>query len=147
MRVGEIMTRQVKTVPPTMPIADARTEMRQARFRHLVVVANQKVIGVLSDRDLPRAGNGDQGTVADAMTGTVVTAAPDETVRAIANRMRGRSIGCLPIVQRKKLVGIVTASDLLTLLGQGYDRPARAERHALNHRVAHRKSHGAFGTW
>jgi acetoin utilization protein AcuB len=139
------MTRLVKTAPPTMRIADARTLMRQAHVRHLVVVANQKVIGVLSDRDVPR--NGGDGTVAEVMTKAVVTADPEETVRGVANRMRGRTIGCLPVVSGKKLVGIVTASDLLTLLGRGHDRPSRAERHALNHRVPHRKSHGAFGTW
>jgi CBS domain-containing protein len=146
MRAAEIMTRPVKTVPPTMPIADARTLMRQARLRHLVVVDHHRVIGVLSDRAMPRTGDGG-GTVADVMTGDVVTAAPDETVSEIANRMRGRTVGCLPIVEGSKLVGMVTVSDLLALLGRGHDRPSRAERHDLNRRAPHRKSHGAFGTW
>lgn len=45
-----------------------------------------------------------------------------------------------------RLVGIVTVTDLLRL-GRGIDRPARPQRRRANHRVAHRKSRGAFGVW
>jgi acetoin utilization protein AcuB len=55
------------------------------------------------------------------MTAPVATAAPDTTVREAANLLRGRHIGCLPIVEDGRLVGIVTVADLLDLL-------ARADR-------------------
>ena len=54
-----------------------------------------------------------------------VTADRTDTVRVVANRMRGRSIGCVPVVDRERLIGIVTVSDLLEALGRGIDRPGR----------------------
>jgi acetoin utilization protein AcuB len=124
--------------------------MRRKRIRHLVVVANGDVLGVLSERDA----GGKRGsslraqlTVADLMTAQVTTIPPDATVRKAANLMRGRTIGCLPVLDGRKLVGIVTASDLLELVGRGHARPQQAERRNLHHRVGHRKAHGAFGVW
>lgn len=150
MRVAEIMTKDVKTVAPAVPADDAWDLMRRERIRHLVVVAGGRVVGVLSDRDVGgRRGVAvrSRATVAELMTDVVVTTTPDDTVRKIANLMRGRSIGCLPVLSGKRLVGIVTIYDLLNLLGRGVDRPTPASRHELNHRVAHRKAHGAYGVW
>jgi CBS domain-containing protein len=50
-------------------------------------------------------------------------------------------------VERGRLKGIVTASDLLEILGGGADRPSRPERHTLNYRVPHRKQRRANGSW
>jgi CBS domain-containing protein len=77
----------------------------------------------------------------------LVTVDPLATVRKTANLMRGRTIRCVPVVEGKRLVGIVTVSDLLELLRRGVARPARPPRHGLHHRVAHRKRKGAFGVW
>jgi CBS domain-containing protein len=126
MRVADVMTEGVHTVPPTMPAVDAWELMRQKRIRHLVVVASSGVIGILSDRDAGGRGGGSiraLSTVADLMTAPVVTIEPTATVRKVANLMRGRTIGCIPVMAGKRLVGIVTTSDLVGLLGQGVDRP------------------------
>lgn len=69
-----------------------------------------------------------QSRVSDLMTSDVVTTTPDATIRRIANVMRGRTIGCIPVMDGKRPVGIVTVSDLLQLLGRGIDRPARPDR-------------------
>jgi acetoin utilization protein AcuB len=150
MRVAEIMTREVQTVPPEMSAAEAWDLMRRRQIHHLVVTAGSEVMGVLSDRDaggrrgaIVRA----RSRVADLMTTAVVTAAPDMTVRKIANLMRGRTIGCVPVTDRERLVGIVTTSDLLELLGRGIDRPARPPRRALHYRAPHKRRKGAFGVW
>jgi CBS domain-containing protein len=74
------------------------------------------------------------------MAGDVVSAAPDLTVRQAANKLRGRVIGCLPVIDGKKLTGIVTFSDLLELLGRGAVRPVeRGERWTLKHRGPRRR--------
>lgn len=150
MRVAEVMTERVETVPATMPAADAWDLMRRKGIRHLVVTAGSDVKGVLSERDAGgRSGASvrTNSSVADLMTTAVVTVAPDAPVRRIANLMRGRTIGCVPVVDGKRLVGIVTVSDLLDLLGRGVDRPAPPQRRGLHHRVPHRKVKGAFGVW
>ena len=150
MRVSEIMTKNVQTVPPAMPADEAWDLMRRKGIRHLVVAENGEIQGILSERDA--GGRGGAGLRArtravDLMTAPIVTVAPEETVRRAANLMRGRTIGCLPVVARGRLVGIVTTSDLLTMLGRGIDRPARPARRGLHHRVPHRKVQAAFGVW
>jgi CBS domain-containing protein len=61
--------------------------------------------------------------------------------------MRGRSIGCVPVVDRDRLVGIVTVSDLLEVLGRGIERPGRKARPVATHHVPHRKQHRSNGSW
>jgi acetoin utilization protein AcuB len=150
MRVQELMTEGVQTVAPALS-ADAAWEiMRQKGVRHVVVTSGRDVVGVLSERDAGgrsgasvRAGR----TVADLMTGRVVTVGPTDTIRSVANMMRGRTIGCVPVVDRGRLVGIVTLSDLLRLLGGGVDRPSKPDRPAATHRVAHRSRGRAPSAW
>jgi acetoin utilization protein AcuB len=150
MRVFEVMTQGVQTVAATMPAPDAWELMRRKRIHHLIVTQGKDVVGILSDRDVGgpagvgvRAGH----TVADLMTRHVVTVGRNETIRAVANMMRGRTIGCMPVVDNDRLVGIVTVSDLLRLLGRGIDRPAKQGRRMATHRVPHRKARHAAGVW
>lgn len=142
MRMFEVMTDGVQTVNPSVMAEDAWALMRRKGIHHLVVMEDSHVVGVVSDRDIGgrngaaiRAGR----TVAELMTRPAITRAPNDTVRSAANAMRGRTIGCLPIVDRGRLVGIVTVSDLLDVLGRGADRPVRASRPGLHWRVPHRK--------
>jgi acetoin utilization protein AcuB len=140
----------VRTVAPQSSADDAWALMRRERVRHLVVVADSRVVGVLSDRDVGGRNGATvraYASVGDLMSGGVVTVAPDDTLRKVANLMRGRSIGCVPVLSGTRLVGIITTSDLLTVLGRGLDRPSRPERHGLSHRAPHRKAHGAYGVW
>jgi CBS domain-containing protein len=150
MRVFEVMTPHVDTVPPTMSAGDAWALMRQRHIRHLIVTTGREVVGILSERDAGgRAGSAirAQRTVADLMTAPVATVGPNDTIRSVANLMRGRIIGCVPVVERGRLVGIVTLSDLLDLLGRGIDRPAKPERPIATHRVAHGKRGAAPAGW
>ena len=150
MRVAEVMTQGVQTISPDAAAVDAWELMRRKGIHHLVVTADSRVIGVLSNRDAGgRSGASIRARshVGDLMTTSVVTVDPATTVRRTANLMRGRTIGCVPVVDGTRLVGIVTISDLLELLGRGIARPARPRRHGLHHRVPHRKQKGAFGFW
>jgi len=151
MRMNEVMTEGVQTVAPSMAAADAWELMRRKRIHHVVVTRGADVIGILSDRDAgSRAGATVRSgrTVAELMTSHAVTLSPTDTVRKAANVMRGRTIGCLPITDtRGRLVGIVTVSDLLELLGRGVDRAAKPERPLATHRAPHRKRHRAYGVW
>ena len=124
MRMQELMKRRVESVSKDTPAEAARETMRARRIRHLVVTDRAKVVGVLSERDLGRAGEPSPGTVGDVMTAPAVTALATTTVREAANLLRGRTIGCLPILDDDRLVGIVTTTDLLELLGKGAMRPS-----------------------
>jgi acetoin utilization protein AcuB len=128
MRLQEIMSKEVLTVPPTESADDAWERLWRAKIHHLVVMDGGRVVGILSDRDL----GGARGApvrrgccVGDLMNASVVAATPTTTLRQAANLMRGRSIGSLPVVDKGRLQGIVTVSDLLAQLGRGSERPAR----------------------
>ncbi len=121
MRLGEIMTREVKTVAPRESADAAYQRMRLNRIRHLVVVEGKRVLGIVSERDLGGsrgAANRSGRTVEDFMSRDVATASPETTIRQAANLLRGRTIGCLPVMDDSKLVGIVTVTDLLDLVGE-----------------------------
>jgi CBS domain-containing protein len=148
MRVFEVMTEGVRTVSPSLPAGEAWQLMRTEGIHHLVVTLDKRIVGVLSDRDAggPRGAQLRAGAaVGDLMTHDVVTIRTRETVSRAANLMRGRTIGCLPVLAGKKLVGIVTTSDLLEVLGTGGDRRPKVERRGLSHRVPHSKQHRAGG--
>jgi acetoin utilization protein AcuB len=136
MRLQDIMSREIKSVATTATVGEAKSVMKVNRIRHLLVLDRGNVVGVVSDRDLGgRTASGDQRQLGALMTDHVVTATPETTVRQAANLLRGRTIGCLPIVDEGKAVGIVTTTDLLDLIGRGSERPVqRVDRWILRGR-------------
>ena len=136
MRLQDIMSREIKSVRSTATVGEARALMKVNGIRHLLVLDQGDVVGVVSDRDLGgRTASDDRRAVSDLMTGNVVTAFPEMTVRQAANRLRGRTIGCLPVVEDNRPVGIVTTTDLLDLIGRGSERPVqRVDRWTLRGR-------------
>jgi acetoin utilization protein AcuB len=136
------MSDPVETVKPAMRFEEARELMRGLRLHHLIVKNAGKVVGVLSASDVANAhlfGVVSELRVSDVMSGNVLSIDQGETVRRAANLMQGRNIGCLAVTEHGKLVGIVTVSDLLRLLGKGGDRRVARDRASLHYRVPHRK--------
>jgi CBS domain-containing protein len=151
MRVQDVMTEHVQTISPASAAEDAWELMHRGGFHHVVVTRGAQVAGILSDRDAGgRLGTSIRRghTVAELMTKPVVTVGPTTTVRRAANLMRGRSIGCVVVTDRGRVVGIVTAADLLELIGRGSDRPVTSVRRwTLTHRTPHCKRRAATGVW
>jgi len=151
MRVQDIMTTGLKTIAPRTSAEDAWNAMKGAGVHHLVVMDHTGIQGVISSHDLGSARDArvrKDFVVADLMSERVLTIAPTATLRAAANVMRGHSVGCLVVTDGSQAVGIVTISDLLELMGRGFDRGvANTERRLLNHHVPHQKKHRPVGTW
>jgi acetoin utilization protein AcuB len=146
MRIHEIMTRRVETIPPTWRVEEAADLMRQKRLRHLVVMADGKVVGVVSHRDVHfPALFGEK--VNEVMSEPAVTIGPNDAVPMAANRMRSHCVSSLPVVERGALVGIVTVADLLQVLGRGVDRRTPRARAALHRRVPHHGPRHAPFAW
>lgn len=135
LRMEEIMSTNVKTVKPGDEAERAFQLMKTNDIHHLIVVDDKRVVGIVSERDL----GGSRGasvrknrTVEELMTEKPVTAKPTDTFRQAANKLRGRHIGCLPIVDDNKVKGIVTITDLLELIGRGVEHPAdQSKRYTL----------------
>ncbi|HSP93554.1 MAG TPA: CBS domain-containing protein [Thermoanaerobaculia bacterium] len=136
------MTRRVETVSAVESVEAALSRMRQKRIRHLVVTRGKEVVGVVSTRDLKSLGSPLRSqAVEDIMVSPAITAAPEMTLRKAANLLRGRTIGCLPVMQDHELVGIVTTTDLLELVGRGVERPTtKGKRWVMKGRGPRRKS-------
>jgi acetoin utilization protein AcuB len=127
----EIMTTSVTTLPHDGSLLNAALLMRQTDLRHLPVVKNGAVIGLLSDRDVNRAAPSRFGPLSQeeynqifkntpiekVMTKDPYTAPPDTPVRNVVHVPCERKIGAGPVVtETGALVGIVTRADLLDLL-------------------------------
>jgi acetoin utilization protein AcuB len=114
MKLSQVMTRGVVSIAPDRPVHEALEAMERHAIHHLLVVDNGGIVGIMSARD---RGDGQLGReVRDVMHRPVYAATPTTTVREAAELLRGRSIGCLPVMDRGELVGIVTISDLLDLI-------------------------------
>jgi CBS domain-containing protein/ribosome-associated translation inhibitor RaiA len=134
MRLHEIMRSPVVTVDAGVAATDAWSLMKQRRIRHLIVTEGAQLVGVVSERDIDRGGGSgrDKCLVSEVMTPSIVTAGANSTLRHAAKLMWGRRIGSLPVLDGERLVGIVTATDVLEALGRGSSRPKiRAERYTL----------------
>ena len=124
MRIQDVMSKNVVSVPEETGVAVARERLRSEEIDHLVVIDGKRVVGVVAGKDVLRAG--DDRPLSDVMSRDVVTIEPEATLRRAAGVMRGRAVGCLPVVSGGRLVGIVTTSDLLTALARGDTHPAPA---------------------
>jgi CBS domain-containing protein len=126
--VADLMTREVVTIRPEATLAEAWTTMRGARIRHLLVTdAAGHLAGVLTQRDLLAAAQSrmtfpDEADrvrmlswlhVADAMETHLSTAAPTEPAAEAGRRMAAHKVGCLPVVDGARLLGVVTEHDFL----------------------------------
>lgn len=127
MRLQEIMSTGVITIDLQETANAAWSRMQRNRIRHLVVTDGARPVGVVSERDLGGREGADlrRGKrVGELMTERVVSTKPGTTLRQAANVMRGRMIGSLPVMEGGRVVGIVTATDVLDELGRGSTRPA-----------------------
>jgi len=115
----DVMTHRLVTIGPETSCDEARRLMDEHRIRHLPVVAEGRLVGMLSDRDVRSAAARASGiAVGKVMTPDPVMVAPKTRVEHAARAMLARRFGALPVVDDGALVGIVTYTDLLEALVQ-----------------------------
>jgi acetoin utilization protein AcuB len=115
--VDQLMTRDPATLSSRATLEDALALSRGASFRHLPVVEERRLVGIVSDRDLKRAlgTRRPAGTpIAELMTREVVSLGAQASLRRAAELMDERHVSGIPIVADEGLVGILTMTDLLT---------------------------------
>ena len=115
MESAAVMTRDVVVVSPLVSVGGAASLMARRKIRHLPVVQDGRVVGILSDRDLLK--HTPDATCGEAMTTDPLTCLPDTSVSHVARLMLDHRIDCVPIVNSSgTLTGMVTSTDLLWLL-------------------------------
>jgi len=112
MVVRDYMSSQVITVDRECAIADARTLLHKHRIRQLPVVHKDRLVGIITDRDLRSAAAATQ-TVAEIMAAEPTVIGPTAPIDEAARVLRKLKVGALPVVDGKQLVGIITTADVL----------------------------------
>ena len=121
MLVAEILKDKgdaVHAIGPDLPLGEACGELDRLRVGALMVCDGDKVVGVLSERDVVKAVARDgQPALArpasDYMTREVIFAAPAETVAILMSRMTDRRIRHLPVLREGRLAGVISIGDVV----------------------------------
>lgn len=129
MVVSEIMTPNPVVVAGNQPLSAALAALDELAVRHLPVIGDGALVGILSDRDLAGLRNNIQnGTesqdpsgfprVADVMSSDVISVDPETDVKALIELMLDAKIGAIPVVDPRddSLVGIVSYVDVMSKL-------------------------------
>lgn len=130
MKVRDLMSTDVATVGRNDTLTLADDFMKTKRIRHLPVLEDGRLVGILTQRDLFHAALSTAMNfgakaqkeflvtvpVKEVMTDEVVTIGPDEDAKAAARKMLELKIGCLPVVEDGKLLGLLSESDLLRVV-------------------------------
>ena len=135
MKVSDRMTREVVTLEQEQSLREALTLQQRHKIRHIPVVADGSVVGILTDRDLKRASPSllsgidqeqydqllDTTRVEQVMTRNPETVTPATPLKDVAKILIEGKFGALPVIEKKKLVGIITEIDLLRALHELLD--------------------------
>jgi acetoin utilization protein AcuB len=112
MLVHNRMSSKVISVDPQHTIAEARALLERHHIRHLPVLRERRLAGIITDRDL-RSAPATAQTVGEVMTTKPVTIGPQASVDEAARLLRAHKIGAVPVMDGNKLVGILSAADVL----------------------------------
>ena len=140
MKVKDVMAKDPISIDPDAPIGTALEVMRAKLVRHLPVVDEGRLIGIVTDRDLRQAAFApaveeylsargrrrirqmgeslENLRVRDVMTWAVTTTHPESPLAHAALIMSESRVGSLPVVDGGQLVGLLTEHDVLKAVGQ-----------------------------
>ena len=115
--VEKTMSTRLLTIEPSQALQEAAHQMADRRVGAILVTEGDKLVGILTERDVLRAvGKGTiEGSVADWMTRDPMTVGPDATNGEAAMLMIHGGFRHVPICDHDQLVGIVSIRDLMTL--------------------------------
>lgn len=121
--VQKMMTTSMKAVDSTTRLSEAFKIMHDNHIRHLPVLEGDKLVGIVSDRDLLSHASKESGTlvfprkaIETVMSRELITCSPTTSFEDALKMVLERGVSSLPVVDGGSLVGIVTSKDLLNHL-------------------------------
>jgi acetoin utilization protein AcuB len=128
--VREFMASPVTSLPSSARLLDAGLLLRAGHFRHIPIIDDGKLVGILSDRDIQRCTPSmltrvsaeeynaifEDTLVARVMTRDPQHVSPDAPLHVAAALLRSSKLGCLPVVENGQVIGIITKDDMLAAL-------------------------------
>ncbi|MDF1535747.1 MAG: CBS domain-containing protein [bacterium] len=141
MYAKDYMTRIVETIHPDDYLVDVRKTMQERNLRHIPVVDNGKLVGIVSLNTIRDAAPSkatdlsiheihyllSKMKIKDVMKKDVVTCGPEDHVEDVAKVMQTRRIGAVPVVEKGRLLGILTNAEMFLILMKilGMDSPGK----------------------
>ncbi len=130
MYVSDWMTKKVFVLSPDDYLSDAIALMKEHEIRHLPVMKNDRLKGILSDRDIKEYSPSKATTldmyelhyllaktrVQEVMSSKVITTSPDTAIEEAAMILLDGNIGCLPVLDQGRLAGIISDKDIFRAL-------------------------------
>jgi acetoin utilization protein AcuB len=128
--VRDCMSAPASSLPKDACLLDAVLTFRRTGFRHLPIVDDGRIVGIISERDIQRVSPSllsnvvqeeynsvfEKTRLKDVMTRDPVTVTPDTPLRDAAIILNDQKVGCLPVAVNGTLVGIITVIDMLHAL-------------------------------
>ncbi|HXG52658.1 MAG TPA: CBS domain-containing protein [candidate division Zixibacteria bacterium] len=155
IRVADWMSEQVLAVEVFDSLNTARQLMAKHRINQLPVLDNDRLVGIVTDRDIRDAyptsmliGRAreidrfaERYTVEEVMTHNILTVQPETPLLTAVELLRRHRIGSLPVVKAGKLVGIITRSDILDFVLSGGSVRDRSRQRAAPRKSSKREPH------
>ena len=120
MTIADVMTKSVISVDASMTVNEAAKMMEDSKVGAVIVMENNTPVGIVTDRDfaVKIVAHAYQITtpVKQIMSSPLFSINSDESVRTAADLMHDRGIRKLPVIDNEKVVGMITATDLVNLL-------------------------------
>ena len=143
LTAAHVMQPRVETLSSQLRLEEALQAFSQSSHRTFPVVESGKLVGMLSQKDianLSQRGLSSDHAIADAMTPEPVTVNPDDTLAYVLHLLDRHNLSSLPVVERRRLVGIITRSDVIRVeaayLNQDIELiGSKAERSQIIHRT------------
>lgn len=129
--ISSIMTTNLITLDVEESLAKAEHLFKKYKIRHIPVIENDKIIGMISLNDILRISFADGAyreeenisssiyemfTIRQLMIGNLETVSPDATIKEVAELLMKREFHSLPVVENDRLKGMVTTTDLIKYL-------------------------------
>lgn len=116
--IGQIMSSPVVEVPPRMPLTDVLSLMYQTKHLGFPVIDQSLLIGIITLTDLAKTPvlDRDAMQVRDVMSRNVIILNPNAPVMDALKIMTKHDIGRIPVMEDEKVIGIVTKSDIFTVI-------------------------------